>query len=310
MDELIPDYLVPQIESIDQKIAEAKQLALDPTMAEIANEEVKKLEEEKQILIDSVKPAPEDNTEGDNDSLYDGRNLVIEIRGAAGGDEAKLWGEDLLHMYSVFATKQGWKVEPEGPMSIKIKGKGCYGKLKYESGVHRVQRVPVTESSGRVHTSTATVAVIPELEATDIQIRPEDIEEDFYRSGGHGGQNVNKVSSAVRLTHKPTGIVVTCQDERDQSKNRDKAIKKLYQILWEKEEERKSAELTAERKAQIGAGMRNEKIRTYNFLQDRITDHRLDKNFHNIASFMEGNIGDLIVALKEKFSTSTSLPQE
>lgn len=300
----IPDYLKPQLDFLDEKITEAKSLAGDPTMASLAQDEITRLEAEKKMLLDSIiqqnRQATSDSA--DIESKFDNRNLVVEIRGAAGGEEAKLWGQDLLNMYSRYAQMQGWKVEPFGPMSIQIRGKGAFGKLKYESGVHRVQRVPVTESSGRVHTSTATVAVMPELEDFDIHIEPADIQEDFFRAGGHGGQNVNKVSSAVRMTHLPSGTVVTCQDERDQSKNREKAMEKLRQVLWEKEEERRLKELSADRLAQIGTGMRNEKIRTYNFLQDRVTDHRLDENFHNITTLMDGKIDELVSRLVEKFS--------
>lgn len=297
----IPDYLKPQIEALDKKIVEARQLAKDPSMVDMASEEIKKLEEERNLLMASQSPAkmPE---EGSTTNPYDQRSIVLEIRGAAGGQEAKLWGEDLLRMYTRYAQSQGWRVASEGPTAIKITGRGVYGKLKYESGVHRVQRVPVTEASGRVHTSTATVAVLPELADFDIHIEPSDIKEDFFRSGGHGGQNVNKVSSAVRLTHLPTGIVVTCQDERDQPKNRAKALSKLRQILWEQEENRRLSEMSADRRNQIGTGMRNEKIRTYNFLQDRITDHRLDKNFHNIQGIMSGRIEEIISALQAKFT--------
>lgn len=302
----IPDYLKTQIDIIDQKIAETKALAAsDPSFAEIANEEIKKLESEKQLLIASFQPSvptPSNSPE----SKYDHHNLFLEIRGAAGGDEAKLWGQDLLNMYIKYAASQEWKVTQESPLIIKISGKDAYGKLKYESGVHRVQRIPVTEASGRIHTSTATVAVIPELDDVDIHIDPSDLEWDFFRGGGHGGQNVNKVSSAVRLTHKPTGIVVTCSEERDQSKNRDKALKKLRGILWEREEEKRISLLTAERRAQIGTGMRNEKIRTYNFMQDRVTDHRLDKDFHNINKIMEGNLEEIISALQAKFAVTDS----
>jgi peptide chain release factor 1 len=301
----IPDYLKPQLEFLDQKIGEANALLKDPSMADLAQDEITRLEAEKKMLLDSVSNINHaDNDESaDAESKFDNRNLVVEIRGAAGGEEAKMWGQDLLNMYSRFAQMQGWKVEPFGPMSIQIRGKGAFGKLKYESGVHRVQRVPVTESSGRVHTSTATVAVMPELEDFDIHIEPNDIQEDFFRAGGHGGQNVNKVSSAVRMTHLPSGTVVTCQDERDQSKNREKAMEKLRQILWEKEEERRLNELSADRKAQIGTGMRNEKIRTYNFLQDRVTDHRLDENFHNITTIMEGQIDKIIQSLQQKYAS-------
>jgi peptide chain release factor 1 len=299
----VPDYLKPQLEELDKKIAEAQILANDPSMSEIVNEEIKRLEEEKQTLLESTRlPDHQSVGSSDPDSKWDNRNIILEIRGAAGGEEAKMWGDDLLRMYSRYAALQGWKVTPEGALSIKIRGKGVYGKLKYESGVHRVQRVPKTESSGRVHTSTATVAVLPELEDFDIHIDPSDVTEDFFRSGGHGGQNVNKVSSAVRLTHVPTGIVVTCQEERDQPKNRDKAMEKLRQILWEHEQNRQLSELSADRLAQIGTGMRNEKIRTYNFLQDRITDHRLDQNFHNIQVIMEGKLDEIIGALQNKYN--------
>ncbi len=303
MNQDIPNYFLPQFEELDEKISEAQKLLEDPSFAEMAKEEIKKLESEKQILISSISPRSTMNDEQGSTTNYDNRSTIIEIRGAAGGEEAKLWGEDLLRMYSRFAQSQGWKVYPETPMSIKITGRGVFGKLKFESGVHRVQRVPITESSGRVHTSTATVAVLPELEDFDIHLDPKDIQEDFYRSSGHGGQNVNKVSSAVRLTHVPSGIVVTCQDERDQPKNRAKALEKLRQILWEQEENRRLSEMSADRRAQIGTGMRNEKIRTYNFLQDRVTDHRLEQNFHNIEKIMGGEIGNIIQELQKRYET-------
>lgn len=299
----IPDYLKSQISELDNKISEAKLLSSDPALAEMANEDIKRFENEKELLLSSINSRSTMNHELDPTmNSFDERNLFIEIRGAAGGDEAKLWGEDLLNMYIKYSQQQGWNYFREGLLTIKINGRGAYGKLKYESGVHRVQRVPVTESSGRIHTSTATVAIIPELEDVDVSINPADIEWDFFRSGSKGGQNVNKVSSAVRLTHKPTGIVVTSQEERDQSKNRDKALSKLRQIIWEQEQERKLNELTAERRQQIGSGSRNEKIRTYNFLQDRVTDHRLDQNFHNIAKIMQGNLGEIIENLQNKYS--------
>lgn len=294
----IPDYLKPQVDEIDRKIVEAQKLLTEPGMEQLAQDEIKRLEEEKSFL---VTPQSNAETTTNDDNKYDRKSTIIEIRGAAGGDEAKMWGEDLLRMYSRFAQIKGWKVSPEGPLSIKIVGKGVYGVLKYESGVHRVQRVPVTESSGRIHTSTATVAVMPELEDIDIHVEPSDLEWDFFRGGGHGGQNVNKVSSAVRLTYKPTGIVVTCSEERDQSKNREKAEKKLRQILWEEQENKQLQEMSAERLAQVGTGMRNEKIRTYNFLQDRITDHRIDKDFHNIGKIMDGNLEEIILELQKKF---------
>lgn len=294
------DYL----QDLNQKILEAKKLLEDPEMAALATEELKKLEEEKNLVFS---PSHQNLEPSNSVNSFDQKNIILEIRGAAGGEEAKLWGENLLKMYAKFALSQKWKVSPEGPMAIKITGKNVYGQLKYESGVHRVQRVPVTESSGRVHTSTATVAVLPEVEDFDIHIDPAEIKEEFYRSGGHGGQNVNKVSSAVRLTHLPTGTVVTCQEERDQPKNRDKAMEKLRQILWEKEENKRLNEMSADRRAQIGTGMRNEKIRTYNFLQDRVTDHRLDQNFHNIDEIMEGNIEELVNALQKKYNNPSEI---
>ena len=299
----IPDYLKPQIEQIDQKIVETQSLLDDPSMAEMAKEEIKKLEEEKQFLVTSQSPSRSQEVKSDDpEEKWNNRNIIIEIRGAAGGEEAKIWGENLIRMYSRFALFQGWKVQQLDEASIKIAGKDVYGKLKYESGVHRVQRVPSTESSGRVHTSTATVAVLPELEDFDIHIEPGDLDWDFFRSGGKGGQNVNKVSTAVRLLHKPTNTIVTAQSERSQEQNRNLALGKLRSLLWEREQERVYGELDAERKAQVGTGMRNEKIRTYNFLQDRVTDHRLDQNFHNIEKMMEGNIGEIIESLKKKYN--------
>jgi len=302
MDQQVPDYLKEIVNNLDKQIEESRMLLNDPTLHDMASQEIQRLENEKQTLLSSTVNREPDSTVNSSADPFDNRNIVLEIRGAAGGEEAKIWGEDLLRMYTRFAQNQGWRVAPDGPLAIKINGKGVYGKLKFESGVHRVQRVPATESSGRVHTSTATVAVLPELEDFDIHIDPADIKEDFYRAGGHGGQNVNKVSSAVRLTHLPSGIVVTCQDERDQPKNRAKALEKLRQILWEQEQVRQLAELSSDRRAQVGTGMRNEKIRTYNFLQDRVTDHRLDKNFHNIDIIMEGNLNEIIQELQTKFT--------
>ncbi len=302
MDQQVPDYLKEIVNNLDKQIEESRMLLNDPTLHDMASQEIQRLENEKQTLLSSTVNREPDSTVNSSADPFDNRNIVLEIRGAAGGEEAKIWGEDLLRMYTRFAQNQGWRVAPDGPLAIKINGKGVYGKLKFESGVHRVQRVPATESSGRVHTSTATVAVLPELEDFDIHIDPADIKEDFYRAGGHGGQNVNKVSSAVRLTHLPSGIVVTCQDERDQPKNRAKALEKLRQILWEQEQVRQLAELSSDRRAQVGTGMRNEKIRPYNFLQDRVTDHRLDKNFHNIDIIMEGNLNEIIQELQTKFT--------
>jgi peptide chain release factor 1 len=308
MSNQIPDYLNPIIDDLEKKISEAESLKSDPEFAEMAKIEVERLKNEKNALLNPPHSEPQTPNPLDPDAAWEGRNVIIEIRGAAGGEEAKLWGQDLLTMYSKYGLTQNWKVSYVDDMTIKISGKGVYGKLKYESGVHRVQRVPVTESSGRIHTSTATVAVLPELQDFDIHIDEGDLVWDFFRAGGKGGQNVNKVSSAVRLLHKPTNTVVTAQSERSQEQNRSLALEKLRALLWEKEQERIYGELSAERKAQVGTGMRNEKIRTYNFLQDRVTDHRLNENFHNIEKTMEGNIGEIIETLKTKYSNPDSLP--
>ncbi len=217
---------------------------------------------------------------------------IIEIHGAAGGDEAKIWADDLTRMYTRYALTQGWKVEPLGQGTIKISGPGAFEKLKMEGGVHRVQRIPDTERRGRIHTSTATVAVLPEIPETQVYISPDDIEMQVFRSSGHGGQNVQKVSSAVRLIHKPTGIVTTCQTERDQWQNRQTAMSMLRAKLWELEEERKRLQLSDLRQV-IGRGMRAEKIRTYNYPQDRVTDHRINKSFR-LEDVVQGKLDKML----------------
>ncbi len=222
----------------------------------------------------------------------DTNSVILEIRGAAGGDEAKIWADDLTRMYSRFALSQGWKLESLGPGTIKIAGERAFDKLKSEGGVHRVQRIPETERRGRIHTSTATVAVLPEIPETQVYINPEDIEMQVFRSSGHGGQNVQKVSSAVRIIHKPTGIVTSCQTERDQWQNRQTAMSMLRAKLWELEEERKRLQLSDLRQV-IGRGMRAEKIRTYNFPQDRVTDHRINKSFR-LTDVVEGKLDKML----------------
>jgi len=217
---------------------------------------------------------------------------IIEIRQAAGGDEAGLWASDLLRMYLKYAQIKGWKVQLMDNNTLRIVGENVYPLLSNETGVHRVQRIPTTEKRGRVHTSTATVAVFPEIPDTEIRVNPAQLEWQFYRSGGHGGQNVNKVSTAVRLTHKPSGIVITCQEERDQYQNRMQALALLRTKLWEREEEKKEATV-ANYRSKIGRGMRSEKIRTYNFPQNRVTDHRLGKSWHNLDKIVNGDLSKI-----------------
>jgi peptide chain release factor 1 len=214
---------------------------------------------------------------------------ILEFRPGPGGEEARIWANDLMRMYTRYANIQGWKVEQLSDTAIRIRGPLAFTQLQYEAGTHRVQRVPTTERSGRIHTSTATVAVLPEVPETDVVIRPEDIEWEFFRSGGKGGQNVNKVSSAARIRHKLSGIVVQCQTERDQYQNRQVALSMLRAKLWEAQEIKAAAALGAARSV-IGRGMRAEKIRTYNFPQNRVTDHRINKSWHNLEDIIEGKM--------------------
>ena len=271
---------------------------LDDEMKEMVREEIKELEDNISQLEEEIKILliPKDPN--------DDKNVIVEIRAGAGGDEAALFAGVLFRMYSMYAEKNNWKVELMDSNEIgiggykevifMIKGKGAYSRLKYETGVHRVQRVPETESSGRIHTSTSTVAVLPEAEDVDVEIDENDLKIDIYRSSGAGGQHVNTTDSAVRITHLPTGIVVACQDERSQIKNREKAMRILKTRIYDKMLSDQAAEIAADRRSQVGTGDRSERIRTYNYPQGRITDHRINFTTHNLTDFMDGNIQELI----------------
>lgn len=280
------DYRYTQLAELEEKIRETKSLLDDPAMAILAQEEIAELEKQKAEIEESINASNEKNEEN-----YDSRNILLEVSGAAGGDEAKLWAGELMNMYIRAAQKKGFQVEQLEPDVIKISGfGGAFGVFKHEAGVHRVQRIPVTEKRGRVHTSTATISILPELEDIDLHINPDDIEFEAFRSGGHGGQNVNKVSTAVRVKHKPSGIVVTTSVERSQNQNREIAMKLLRAKLWEQEIAKRTEEIDSLRSTQIGRGDRSEKIKTYNFPQDRMTDHRINKSWKNLPGILAGDI--------------------
>ena len=285
----------------EAEMAEAEELMSDPEMKELCQETYaaakaarEELHEKLQILL-----LPKDPN--------DEKSVIVEIRGGVGGEESALFAHSLFRMYSMYAAKMGWSIELLNYNDTElggikeadfiVNGRGAYSRLKYESGVHRVQRVPETESGGRVHTSTATVAVLPEMEEVDVQINPADIEMQVYRASGAGGQHVNKTSSAVRLIHRPSGIVVACQEERSQLQNREKCMRMLASKLYEIEQARIESEHTGLRRSQVGTGMRNERIRTYNFPQGRVTDHRVGLTLYKIDAIMDGDIDEIINAL-------------
>ncbi|WP_416175777.1 peptide chain release factor 1 [Clostridium sp.] len=302
LEEIVGKYR--EYKSVKKELEDNKEMLKNETdkeMKEMEQEEIKgltekieKIQEELKILI-----LPKDP----NDS----KNVFVEVRGGAGGEEAALFAADLTRMYTRYAERKGWSVETISlnatdiggfkEIVFMVKGKGAYSRLKYESGTHRVQRVPDTESSGRIHTSTSTVAVLPEVDDVDIVIDPNDIRIDVFRASGHGGQCVNTTDSAVRITHIPTGIVVSCQDEKSQLKNKEKAMKVLKSRLYEAAEAERNKNIAEDRKSQVGTGDRSERIRTYNFPQGRVTDHRIGLTLYKLDSFLDGDIDDVIDAL-------------
>lgn len=293
--------LFDRLHQLETELADSKEALKDAELAELAQEDLPRLESELKQVNSQLAEALEPKDPNDQ------KDAIVEIRAGAGGDESSLFAGELYRMYIRYGERMGWKPELLNQSQsdaggfkeivFALRGSGAYGRLKFESGVHRVQRVPVTESQGRIHTSTATVAVLPEAEETDIEIRPDDLNVDVFRSGGHGGQSVNTTDSAVRITHKPTGIVVVCQDERSQLKNKMKAMNVLRSRLLAKKLEEEQAASSAARKGQIGTGDRSEKIRTYNFPQDRVTDHRIGMTRHNLVKFMDGEIDDMMSEL-------------
>ncbi len=284
-------YLEEEISRIESEIEHAK--ALVSELGEEAENEVLKLVEQKQALQSALSGTVSSESDAPG---QDFRHIMLEFRQGVGGDEAKIWADDLARMYMRFCEKKKWKVEIVDEGIIRISGRDVYKLLQYETGVHRVQRVPATEAAGRIHTSTASVVVLPEIPESQVEIKEDDLGWEFSRSGGHGGQNVNKVSTAVRLTHKPTGIVISCRQERSQEQNRKIALSLLRAELWELQEEQKRLAIKDSR-SKIGRSMRSEKIRTYNYPQNRVTDHRIGKSWHKLEMIMEGDLDDVLAAL-------------
>jgi peptide chain release factor 1 len=298
-------YLMQEYTRLEKQAEETRALSsADPGVRELADEEIKQLEN---LMADLLKQAQE-IAEEEKEELADPKTIILEVRAGAGGEEAALFAFNLARMYERYAESKGWrfsaidesKTDLGGykEASFEIVGKGAYADLQYESGVHRIQRIPETEKQGRVHTSTASVAILPMRQITDFELNPADLEIDFSRSGGAGGQNVNKVETAVRIVHKPTGITVRSTSERSQAKNREKAMSILAAKIDVLMKEKEAKESSEERRNQIGTGDRSEKIRTYNILQDRVTDHRIKESWHNIEAIFEGRIEPIIEALK------------
>jgi len=298
-------YLEQQINLLKNQISDLEQLKIDfYDMSEMADQEIAELKSQLVAFEKALNPTQSSGTQA-NENI-----AIIEVRSAAGGEEAKLWGEDLMRMYFRYAQNHNWQIESMDDAFFKFKGRQAFKLLQYESGVHRVQRVPATEAQGRIHTSTATIAVLPEIKPAQVELKNDDIEfVAFKRSAGAGGQNVNKVATAVRLTHKPTGIVVECNQDRSQHGNREIAMELLAAKLWEIQE-RERAEKLGDARSAIGRGMRSEKIRTYNYPQNRVTDHRIGKSWYKLDSIIEGNLDDILTALQETPFLDEETPDE
>lgn len=299
MEELMTAY--GRYKTVLENVEQAKEMLEDPDLRDMAKEELSELEPEQEALERELQLLllPKDPN--------DDRNVIVEIRAGTGGEEAALFASELARMYTHYADARGWKTEELDAnltelggvkeLSMMISGKGAYSRLKYESGAHRVQRVPETESGGRIHTSAATVAVMPEVDDVEVEINPNDLRIDTYRAGGAGGQHVNRTDSAVRIVHIPTGIVVQCQNERSQIQNREQAMRMLRSKLWDKALQERADEVSAFRKSQVGSGDRSERIRTYNYPQGRVTDHRIGLTLYSLESFLNGNLDEMIDAL-------------
>lgn len=305
--------LMEEQTALDKAIADATaaQASKDGEMAALATSELEQLQQKKVVLGATLKQLMRRPTEP-----FDDKNAIVEIRGGAGGDEAALFAAELIRLYTRFAERHGWRAHLVSANRIgiggykeailEITGDGAFGLLKFESGVHRVQRVPATEKSGRVHTSTVTVAVLPEAEVVDVELKPEELKIEANTASGHGGQSVNTTYSAVRITHLPTNMVVQCQDERSFSQNKEKALQVLRSRLLAKAQEEQMKKMSLTRKSQIGSGDRSEKVRTYNFPQDRLTDHRIKKSWHNLTALLDGEIDQIITAVADAYHAGQS----
>lgn len=310
MDNTQPNYLQAEIDRLEAELVSNQDLLSDPELGSLAKAEIERIQKTIESLVSATTNNTADEEVGEN---FNASPAILEVRGAAGGDESKIFADDLLRMYVRFATNHGFNIEYLDDTVVKFSKPnrslwdyGAYETFQFESGVHRVQRVPATEAQGRIHTSTATVAVLPEIKANQFEVRDQDLEWQFTRAGGPGGQNVNKVNTAVRLTHIPSGVVVFVREERYQARNKEIAMNLLRAKLWQAEEDKRLSTLSSQRAEAVGTGSRSEKIKTYNFPQNRLTDHRLEKSWHNLKDVMEGDLNDIFTTTISHFS---SLPQ-